>query len=135
MAWSASAFGATEIERLAAELTADELPDRAVVVIESIGDLLNSDADLSLQDFVRACRSVGAFVIAEGETSSVTGSWPLLQAVKASRSGIVLQPDQMDGETLFKTPFPRTTRVEFPVGRGLMAYAGAVRKVQVALPE
>ncbi len=135
VAWSASAFGATEIERLAAELTADELPDRAVVVIESIGDLLNSDADLSLQDFMRACRSVGVFVIAEGETSSVTGSWPLLQAVKASRSGIVLQPDQMDGETLFKTPFPRTTRAEFPVGRGLMAYAGAVRKIQVALPE
>ena len=106
-----------------------------MVVIESIGDLLNSDADLSLQDFMRACRSVGVFVIAEGETSSVTGSWPLLQAVKASRSGIVLQPDQMDGETLFKTPFPRTTRAEFPVGRGLMAYAGAVRKIQVALPE
>ena len=74
-------------------------------------------------------------MIAEGETSSVTGSWPLLQAVKSSRCGVVLQPDQMDGDSLFKTPFPRTTRQEFPPGRGLMVQGGQVCKVQVALPE
>jgi len=59
----------------------------------------------------------------------------LLQAIKSSRAGIVLQPDQMDGDSLFKTPFPRTTRPEFPVGRGLMVQGGRVAKVQVALPE
>ena len=75
------------------------------------------------------------FVIAEGETGTVGGSWPLLQAVKASRCGIVLQPDQMDGEMLFRTPFGRTTRAEFPAGRGLMVQGGRVHKVQVALPE
>jgi S-DNA-T family DNA segregation ATPase FtsK/SpoIIIE len=41
----------------------------------------------------------------------------------------------MDGDTLFKTPFPRTTRSEFPAGRGLMVQGGKVTKVQVAVPE
>ena len=43
--------------------------------------------------------------------------------------------DGKTGETLFKTPFPRTTRHEFPAGRGLMVQGGQVTKVQVALPE
>ncbi len=136
--WTSTAVGESEIGRLVRLLIAgdsDELTERHVIVIESIGDLVNTDADLPLQDLIRACRATGAFVIAEGESSTVTGSWPLLQAVKSARSGIVLRPDQMDGETLLKTPFPRTTRPEFPVGRGLLVQAGVVRKVQIALPE
>ena len=136
--WAATAHGPTEIEQLAVKLTArlGEAAGRSiVVVIEAIGDLSDTEADLPLQRLVRACRDQGVFVIAEGETSTVRGSWPLLQLVKSSRSGIVLRPDQVDGETLFTTPFPRTTRAEFPPGRGLMVQGGQVRKVQVALPE
>jgi S-DNA-T family DNA segregation ATPase FtsK/SpoIIIE len=136
--WAAVAHGAAEIEQLATKLTArlGDAAGRAIVlVIEGIGELLNTEADLALQDLLRVCRDQGVFVIAEGETSSLTGSWPLLQAVKSYRRGIVLQPDQMDGDMLFKTPFPRTTRPEFPAGRGLMVQGGQVTKVQVALPE
>jgi S-DNA-T family DNA segregation ATPase FtsK/SpoIIIE len=136
--WVVAAHGVTEIESLATKLAGrlGGLTGRpVVVVIEGIGDLLNTDADLALQDLLRTCRDQGVFVIAEGETSSLTGSWPLLQAIKAFRTGIVLQPDQMDGDTLFKVPFPRTTRAEFPTGRGLMVQGGRVTKVQVAVPE
>lgn len=136
--WGATAHGDAEIaelaQRLATRLASVE-GGRLVVVIEAIGELLNTEADLPLQELIRACRDADAFVVAEGETSSLTGSWPLLQAVKINRSGIVLQPDQMDGDTMFKTPFPRTSRAEFPAGRGLMVQGGRVRKVQVALPE
>jgi S-DNA-T family DNA segregation ATPase FtsK/SpoIIIE len=138
VSWGASAHGESEIAQLAERLAtrlASVRGDRVVVVIEAIGDLLNTEADLPLQELIRACRDTDAFVVAEGETSGLTGSWPLLQAVKINRSGIVLQPDQMDGDTMFKTPFPRTTRAEFPAGRGLMVQGGHVRKVQVALPE
>ncbi len=136
--WAAAAHGVTEIEQLASKL-AGRLAEAAgrsiVVVIEAVGELLDTDADMPLQELLRVCRDHGVFVIAEGETSSLTGSWPLLQAVKSHRCGIVLQPDQMDGDTLFKTPFPRTTRPEFPAGRGLMVQGGQVTKVQVAVPE
>lgn len=136
--WAASAHGPADVERLATRLT-ERLPETAgrpiVVVIEGVGDLLNTEADVALQTLLRGCREHDAFVIAEGETSGLTGSWPLLQSIKASRSGIALQPDQMDGDALFSTPFPRTARREFPAGRGLMVQGGLVTKVQVALPQ
>jgi S-DNA-T family DNA segregation ATPase FtsK/SpoIIIE len=138
VAWAAAAHGPTEIEQLAVKLTsrfAETAGRSIVVVVEAIGELLDTEADMPLQQLLRVCRDHGAFVVAEGETSTVGGSWPLLQAVKSSRFGLVLQPDQMDGEMLFKTPFPRTTRPEFPAGRGLMVQGGQVCKVQVALPE
>ena len=108
---------------------------RSRLVIEGVGELLNTDADLPTQDLLKACRASDQFVIAEGETSTLTGSWPLLQAVKVSRTGIALQPDQMDGDALFKTPFPRVARADFPQGRGLLATGGSARRVQVAVPE
>ncbi|MFW2332216.1 FtsK/SpoIIIE domain-containing protein, partial [Ilumatobacter sp.] len=136
--WAAAAHGPAEIEQLATKLAARlaEAAGRSIViVVEAIGELLDTPADMPLQDLLRTSRDHGVFVIAEGETSTVGGSWPLLQAVKSSRCGIVLQPDQMDGDSLLKTSFPRTTRTEFPPGRGLMVQGGQVCKVQVALPE
>lgn len=77
----------------------------------------------------------GGVVLAEGETSTLSGTYGLMQVLKASRTGIVLVPDQYDGESLFKTPFPKLSRVDFPPGRGLYVRGGRARKVQVALVE
>ncbi|MDP1877698.1 MAG: phosphopeptide-binding protein, partial [Actinomycetota bacterium] len=109
-------------------------PTSLVVVIEGIGDFVSSPADMPLQRLVKACRTHDQLVVAEGETSTLSGSWPLLQAVKASRCGIALQPDLLDGDTVFRTSFPRVTRAEFPEGRGLRVVGGRVTRVQVALP-
>ena len=137
MAWERSAVGPPDVARLAEDLTAEwtgGAPADEVVVIDGLGEFVNSDADYPLQDLLRVCRSHGLLVIAEGESSDVSGSWPLLQAVKASRTGIVLQPDQTDGDTLFRTSFPRMSRADFPVGRGMLVRAGRAVRVQVALP-
>ncbi len=136
--WSITAVSPIEIEAAAKELidrVAVPGGHEIVVVIEAIGELLNTEADIPAQDLLKLCRANEAFVIAEGETSSLTGSWPLLSAVKSSRSGIVLQPDQIDGDALFKTSFSRTTRAEYPPGRGLLVHRGRTYRVQVALPE
>ena len=116
--WTHSAIGPIEIDALALSLIdrlADDDRTRWTFVLEGVGELLNTDCDLSLQDLLKAARANDHFVIAEGETSTLTGSWPLLQAVKVSRLGIALQPDQADGDTLFKTSFPRLAR-GFPPG-------------------
>jgi DNA segregation ATPase FtsK/SpoIIIE, S-DNA-T family len=136
--WHSSANGPADIATLAFDLQAkiaESEPGSWVVVVEGVGDLLNTECDVAVQDLLKACRGSEQFVIAEGETSTVTGSWPLLQAVKVSRAGIALQPDQMDGDTLFKTPFPRLARADFPPGRGLLVGGGKALRVQVALPE
>jgi S-DNA-T family DNA segregation ATPase FtsK/SpoIIIE len=127
----AATLATTLLDQVAADSVART---SLVVVIEGIGDFISTPADLPLQKLVKACRSSDQLVIAEGETSSLGGSWPLLQAVKAARSGIALQPDQLDGDSVFRTSFPRINRSSFPEGRGLRVSSGRVTRVQVALP-
>ena len=84
---------------------------------------------------VIALTRLGHVVIAEGETSVLGGAWPLLNAVKAARTGLALQPEQSDGAMVYKTDFPRSRRGDFPPGRGLLVEGGKVCLLQVALPE
>jgi S-DNA-T family DNA segregation ATPase FtsK/SpoIIIE len=74
-------------------------------------------------------------VVADAETAALGQSWPLVQSVRAGRRGIALQPDQVDGDAVFRTTFPRVTRAEFPPGRGLLVESGRVTRVQLVLPE
>jgi DNA segregation ATPase FtsK/SpoIIIE, S-DNA-T family len=74
-------------------------------------------------------------VIAEGETSALGQSWPLLNATKSARSGLALQPEQTDGLLVYKTEFPKSRRSEYPAGRGLLVENGRVKLAQIAKPE
>ena len=139
--WDEAAEGADPVATMAKEL-ADVLssmqsPGRLpmVVIVEGLSEFLNTSADTPLQDLFRVCRDAGALVVAGSETGSMSSTWPLLQPVKAARHGIALQPDQIDGDAVFKTPFPRLSRAEFPPGRGLYVRGGRVVRVQCALPE
>jgi S-DNA-T family DNA segregation ATPase FtsK/SpoIIIE len=138
--WSEQAQGADEAAALAAEL-AERLvaggngQHPVFIVVESLPEFLDGPADMPLQELFRAARVAGAVIATDAETSAMASSWPLLQAVKASRHGIALQPDQIDGEAVFKTPFPRLSRPEFPPGRGLYVRGGRILRVQCALPE
>jgi S-DNA-T family DNA segregation ATPase FtsK/SpoIIIE len=139
MQWDRAAVGASDSATLAEELTSsweNGAGDAGefVVLIDGIGEFLNSDADYPLQDLLKVCRANGTLVIADGETSDVQGSWPLLQTIKAPRHGIVLQPDQTDGDALFRTQFPRMSRADFPVGRGMYVRGGRATRVQVGAP-
>jgi DNA segregation ATPase FtsK/SpoIIIE, S-DNA-T family len=136
--WAFQAHTPDDMEQLANDLTklvSSEDPSVAslVVVVESISELLNGAADQPLQDLLRACTTMDRLVIVEGETSSLGSSWPLLQAAKAGRYGIALQPSQTDGDAIFKTTFPRTTRAEYPQGRGLFVRSGQAVRVQVPI--
>lgn len=137
--WERSAGGVDEVTRLAGELISelegsDGRAKDLVLVIEGIGEFLNTDADYVLVDLLKAARSEDVTVIAEGETPTLSGSWPLLAPIKSARHGIVLQPDQIDGDSLFNTSFGRISRADFPPGRGMYVRSGRARRVQVAEP-
>jgi S-DNA-T family DNA segregation ATPase FtsK/SpoIIIE len=139
--WTTVSATPEQVEETARKL-ADELagepprPEAPVcVVIEGLTDFLGSVAEMSLQSLVAACRSGDHFVVADAETAALGQSWPLVQAVRAGRRGIALQPDQVDGDAVFRTTFPRVTRAEFPPGRGLLVESGRVTRVQLVLPE
>jgi S-DNA-T family DNA segregation ATPase FtsK/SpoIIIE len=136
-AWDEAALGVDESAELALKLTeqweqgVDPRTGR-VVVIDGVGSFLQTDADAPLETLVKTCRTNGDLVIADGETADVTSSWPLLVAIKSARYGLVLQPDQSDGDQLFRTTFPRMNRADFPPGRGMLVAKGRAHRVQVA---
>jgi len=113
---------------------ADEGAPGGAVIIEGLTDFLQTPADGPLQEMVRKVTAQGRLVVSDGEPTPLSGLPALLQAARASRVGIVLQPEQADGN-LFKASFPRVRKADFPPGRGLFVGRGAPPvTVQVAYP-
>lgn len=138
--WDLTATGPEQVAETARKLAGDlaawhTTATPLLLVIENLPDFVQTEADLPLQELIRSCRSHGCFVVAEGETSQMMSSWPLLQAARSGRTGIVLQPEQIEGENLFKTSLPRMSRSQFPPGRGVYVRAGRSSRIQFALPD
>ncbi|TPW72261.1 FtsK/SpoIIIE domain-containing protein [Schumannella sp. 10F1B-5-1] len=131
---------ATTPEKVAelAKLLVDAVTDpdtegRIAVVVESIGDFLQTPADSPLVELIRAIKRSDHFLLAEGETSSWSSSWPLLGEVKNARRGLLLQPEAVEGDILLKTALPRMNRSEFPPGRGVLIAKGKAVRIQLPL--
>lgn len=136
--WTQLGEGDDEVAEVASGLVHSLQSDSGkphLVVLEGASDFLNGSAESGLQDLVKTCRDYGHLLIAEAEISGMGGSWGLLAAIKAQRLGLMLQPDQMDGDAMFRTPLPRVSRAEFPPGRGFLVAGGHATRIQVALPE
>lgn len=137
--WTGVALTPEDAADLAAALLAD-LREPPVggpgisLVVEAIGDFIGGPAEHVLTEALKAARRNDHFVLAEAETSAWGSAWPLVAEVRNGRRGLVLQPDQLDGDTLFRTSFPRMTRAEFPPGRGVVVESGRLRRVQVPVP-
>lgn len=138
--WTWCALGTEAIAESAKHVCAalEEDGDDArplAVVVESIADLLNGPADPAINELARAVLQRGGFIVTDGDPGSLAGSSPTLQLLKTSRYGIALQPEQAEGQSVFRTNFPRVSRGQFPVGRGLFVVAGHATVVQIAQPE
>jgi S-DNA-T family DNA segregation ATPase FtsK/SpoIIIE len=107
----------------------------SLVVIEGLTDFLSGPAEMALQEMVKVIKVSDHLLIADSETSTLSQSWPLVQAVRSARRGLALQPDQMEGDSIFRTSFPRISRAEFPTGRGLLVEGGKTRRIQIAIPD
>lgn len=137
--WRSSTMGADDVMLEASELLAQAQMPAAdgpglCVLIESMPDFLGTGAENPLLELVKAIRRNGHVVVAEGETSS-WNTWPLLAEIRNASTGLLLAPDQSDGELLLKTPLPRIKRADFPPGRGFWVRGGKAVKVQVPLVE
>ena len=109
-------------------------PAPVAFLIEDLPDFADTEADEPLVELVKACRLASIPLIAEGEISRWSGSWGLVGEVKSSRTGLILGPDQVDGDAIFKVTLPRCKRADFPPGRGFWVRAGRVEKVHLPLP-
>jgi S-DNA-T family DNA segregation ATPase FtsK/SpoIIIE len=137
--WAGVARTLDEVGELArtvtAEVAAAKDEPKIVVVIEGIGDFLSTAADSALVELIKAMKRSNHLLVAEAETAAWNSSWPLLAEVKAARTGLLLQPETMEGEMILRTAFPRVARADFPTGRGFLVARGKVVRVQLPIAE
>ncbi|MDR0488374.1 MAG: FHA domain-containing protein [Propionibacteriaceae bacterium] len=138
--WTDTAKNEEEIIALGKDILPDfqkpveNLPG-AILVLESLTELTGTSCEDVLISLIRAGRRNGHLVIGEAETPGWGSAWALISEIRNGRRGVVLQPDQVDGETLFRVNFPRVQRADFPLGRGIFVDSGKHRTVQLPLPE
>jgi len=136
--WTGVATTLDDVASLAKRLTEDlsnTMSLATLVVIESTSEFLSTPADAALVELVKTIKRSGHSLIAESETSTWTSSMPLLAEIKSARRGLILQPENLDGDTLLKTSLPRGPRSEFPPGRAFFVERGRYVKLQIPIPD
>ena len=135
--WVRSATNAESAADLATELLVSVTAEggtRIGVFVEAIGDFSQSAADSPLTDLLKAVNRSDHFLLADGDQGGWSSSWGMVGEAKSGRRGLLLQPEGTDGDMILNTPLPRSTRSEFPPGRGIYVARGVFERVQLPLP-
>lgn len=147
--WTGRACGDTGVATLADEiaeairdrLAADsgaaswgESPAEFVIMVEAIPEFgFGTSADLALQRLLKLAVDAGHLVIGEGEITAMSRGGSLIELARASRRGMLLQPQPIHGNAL-QVELPRGTRqADFPPGRGFLVDRGRTAVVQFAV--
>lgn len=116
-----------------AEIVADEsFPGRIMIVAEDITHLADGPADRPMRALLQAINNSDHLFVGDADVTRAGGGSGVMGEWKAARQGIVLKPDTYDGDTLFKVPFGKVKRTDFPAGRGIFVQAG--RSVTMQMP-
>jgi S-DNA-T family DNA segregation ATPase FtsK/SpoIIIE len=135
-AWMRSATSVDEVKSLAKELV-DVVGDatldgRLMIVVENVTQFADTDAERPLKELFQAVNRSDHFLIGDADVSTLSSGFGFVGDFKAGRRGVALRPDSFDGDSVFKTPFPKVKRAEFPEGRGIFVQNG--RTATVHLP-
>ncbi|WP_144794576.1 FtsK/SpoIIIE domain-containing protein [Microbacterium paludicola] len=135
--WVRSAIRGEDEKELATELAdivADEsIPFRIMVVCEDMPHLVDGPADRPMRALLKAINDSDHMLIGDADVSRAGGGSGVMGEWKAARQGIALKPDAYDGDSLFKVPFGRVKRTDFPEGRGMFVQAGRASLIQMAV--
>ncbi|MCH6232040.1 FHA domain-containing protein [Microbacterium sp. CFH 31415] len=135
--WRQAVSAIEDVRALAKELkdvVADESTSKRIaVVVENITEYGDTDAERPLKELFQAINRSDHFLVADGDVSQLSSGYGLIGELKGGRHGIALRPETYDGDSLFKIPFPKVQRHEFPAGRGLFVENGQVVTVQLPL--
>lgn len=135
--WVRSATKSDDEKDLATELAdivSDEtIPFRILIVCEDMPHLADGAADRPMRALLKAINDSDHMLIGDADVSRAGGGSGVMGEWKAARQGIALKPDTYDGDSLFKVPFGRVKRAEFPDGRGMFVQAGRASLLQMAV--
>ncbi|WEK61966.1 MAG: FtsK/SpoIIIE domain-containing protein [Candidatus Microbacterium colombiense] len=134
--WTRSAVTPEEAKELAkeiAEIAVDEaVPVRMLIVVEDVPQFADGPAEREMKALFQAINRSDHLLVGDADVTQVTSGFGFIGDFKAGRKGIILKPDAFDGDAIFKVPFPKVKRTDFPDGRGIFVQAG--RQVTVQLP-
>ncbi|GAA2906177.1 S-DNA-T family DNA segregation ATPase FtsK/SpoIIIE [Microbacterium keratanolyticum] len=134
--WTRSALTPEDAKELAKELTElmgdESIPMRLMVVVEDVPQFADSPAEREMKALFQAINRSDHLLIGDADVTQVTSGFGFIGDFKAGRKGIIIKPDSFDGDAVFKVPFPKVKRNDFPDGRGIFVQAG--RQVTVQLP-
>jgi S-DNA-T family DNA segregation ATPase FtsK/SpoIIIE len=137
--WMRSATTPDEAKDLAtelADLVGDEsLEARLLIVIEDVPQFADTPAERPLKALFQAVNRSEHLLIGDADVSQIASGFGLIGDFKGGRKGIVLRPDAFDGDAIFKVPFPKVKRSDFPEGRGIFVQSGRAVTVQMPLVE
>jgi S-DNA-T family DNA segregation ATPase FtsK/SpoIIIE len=136
--WTETATGSEAIVALAGRVkeqaTSGAVRGPIAVFVERIDDLAGPPQEQPLTELVKACLDNDHFVVGEGETNYFSSNFGMPGLLKTSRSGMALQPDGIESQTIFKNSFPAFNRPDMPEGRGFLVQRGRSELLQVGYP-
>ncbi len=133
--WVTSATTPDAVRDLAKQLVEvvpdDSIPGRILVVVEGVTQFADSSAERPLKELFQAINRSDHLLIGDADVSTLSSGFGYVGDFRAGRRGVVLQPDSYDGDSLFKVPFPKVKRADFPAGRGIFVQGGRLIVVQM----
>lgn len=134
--FSDSAVGGSAVVDLVGRLTSSLAfgVDNLMIVLESVTEFTNGEAENDLANLLKALSGTPAFVVGEAEVSTWGQAWTLAQPFKSARRGLLLAPNGVESDSLLNTPIGIIRRHDFPPGRGVLIEKGKGVWIQVAQP-
>ena len=110
-----------------------ESAGHVAVIVETVSDVIGTDAEGRMTDLVKAIRRSDHLMIAEDELGNLSTAWSPISDLKGARRGLLLQPDAFDADAVLRTEVGRVSRSDFPVGRGLFIANNKALTIQLPL--
>lgn len=133
--WMRSATSVEEVKALARELVDvigdPNMPGRYLIAVENVTQFADSDAERPLKELFQAVNRSEHFLVGDADVANLSSGFGFVGDFKAGRRGVALRPDAYDGDAVFKTPFPKVKRSDFPEGRGFFVQNGRATLVQL----
>ncbi len=126
--WRHYATGPQQVEAVVREIA-----DSDFIVIADAHHFADTSCDEALASLLGNARRRRVPVIIEIDTLSASRAWAICAELKTARNGVVLCPDDLDPSPPFHAALPRSSRSDFPPGRGFIIRGDSVRLVQCAL--
>ncbi|WP_438854059.1 FtsK/SpoIIIE domain-containing protein [Agromyces sp. M3QZ16-3] len=135
--WMRSATSVEDVTALARELIEvigdPTVPGRYLIAVENVTQFADSDAERPLKELFQAVNRSEHFLVGDADVANLSSGFGFVGDFKAGRRGVALKPDAYDGDSVFKTPFPKVKRSDFPEGRGIFVQNGRITTVQMPL--